>query len=663
MRSDVSSNKNPVEANLTLRDWAQSNHGTNITAEDFIAAFEHVLHYDVNTYQTAGGTFHDLLIRKGWNPFEFNRIIGNHFKDLTQTALVRGECGFGYSRQPLDVLGSSISRYAMGGINIFHNFSPMNDINIMRGVPIIVNKLHEDMGLDVYAQGGIVIQENPNTKSEQIKILSGIYSFARDLLLSGHKDFYLKNANGILRPDFVFELVQGLNERFDEKVYLHMHNTYGLAYENYMAAAEAGVTGLDFLPHVLAEGTAQPSLETYKYAALKSKNQIVIDRIPVLSLDSMNKDRDAQIVLRATNSKFEMPYSPEKLAIAKDAGSAGGAISALKGMDSVIRPLLHLFETDDFNTVQVAIYEQKAKNREDLGYPSNVTPLELMQDVQAAIDVMSIANGGEAFDLLGPITLDYLTGALGKVSDTVNPSLQKRALDYRGLDHVVILNSIEDLEPGLPSVRASLVNAGINATKDDVAIVASSGDDGLKLVNGDVKSQQAVPLLMDQQKGGDLYEVAPSMFRVAYAAVELTRLRGGFYSGVNGLDERADYLEYDMMQEINDIAKKLADGKYDSSVVAKANRYISALASGLGADSKHIMNIDMKNFVKQAATVRSSFIKSEPWDGGALADVGMRPTNSFETAVRGDGGNIIVDHWDNVMGSEEHEFICEEHGY
>ncbi len=601
--------QSPLQINITARDGIQSNHGTNIPAEHIVKAYSNSSNYGVSSFQTAGGTFHDLPIKKGWNPFDFNEKITSHFKEQTQSALIRGECGLNYSRQSLDTLSYLVERYTEMGINRWQNFHAMNDINMMRGVPLIVNRLREEKGLDVSAMGAITAQENPNTISDQSRILDDIYRFAEQLIETGHQGFYIKNANGVLRPDFTGELVSGLNERFDEEVHLHTHNTYGYAYDNYLAAIEAGVTGVDVLPDALAEGTAQPALGTLIYAMEQSGSDTVIARLPVgIDMEAIEKDRDEMLIMRATYSQTEMPFNLDRIKIAEEAGSAGGAISALKGME-IVQGVAQKMGTDDWDTIQKAIYEQKARNREALGYPTNVTPHELMQDLQAAADIYS---GGEPLANLTPLTQSYLIGDLGRVSDSVDPDVQKRALDFHNMDSVRLLPKIEELEPTMPAAREKLIEKGIkNPTDDEIAIVASSGADGEALVLGETQPQEQRHLMRDQQKGGALHNVTATMLNISYTALELTKLKAGFYDGVNGVEQRAQELQEQINSDVKAVENSLKNDGHSRSVARKAASYINIFSNKIGADTSNIPRFDIRSFPIKPAEINKDLAPKE----------------------------------------------------
>ena len=163
----------PVEINITARDGWQSNHGMNVTADDFVSAYEHAGEYGVKSFQTEGGTTEDLNTKKGRDPAVYMKTVGDHFKQagVEQTSLIRGECGSAYSRQPYDVLKATIKRQADNGVNVLQNFHAMNDINMLRGVTKASAELVEEHGYDLRVQGGITIQQNPDSLERKDEII------------------------------------------------------------------------------------------------------------------------------------------------------------------------------------------------------------------------------------------------------------------------------------------------------------------------------------------------------------------------------------------------------------------------------------------------------------------------------------------------------------
>ena len=650
------SNSNPVEINITARDGWQSNHGMNITADDFIESYANAGNYGVASVQTEGGTTEDLNTKKGRDPAQYMKAVGAHFEKagVEQTSLIRGEVGSSYTRQPYDVLKAIIKRQAETGVNVLQNFHAMNDINMMRGVTKATDELVEEHGYDLRVQGGITIQQNPDTLERKAEILEGYKQFASELVEAGHDGFYLKSANGVITdPDFMADVVTMLKEEFPEqKIALHMHNTYGHVPKIALAAIKAGVDSVDVLPDPLAEGTAQMGISSLMHAIDHSGDEEIIARRPNINLDEIAKDEEAQYRVRASMSKYEMPFKPDRLKLAEEAGSAGGAISALKGISSIRRGVAHAIgvDADDWGSIQAAIYKQKTANREALGYPTNVTPHELMQDLQAAHDVVAVAGGGKAFDFIAPSTAAYLTGALGRVSATVDKDLQGRALEQEGLSEVIKLVPIEEMEPGLPKAKQALIDTGVeNPTDDQILNAAISGQGGVDLAAGRIEPQPQSQLLRIQQEGGALHEVAPLMFKVAYSAVELTKVKSGFYDGVNGQDERIKSLETEMAETMSAIEERLNEHGHNSSTARKARSYMITFATKMGADNADVPRLDHTQFPSGPVTTNPALSRRKGFDATVIE-------------TQPDANETIADKWQQGQpkspdGAEEHEMI------
>jgi len=632
-------NPDRVKFNITARDGWQANNGTKVTADEMTAAYANVGNYGVQSVQILGGTYTDFPIKHGRDPEEFANKIGDHYKEQgieERSALWRGECGTSYSRQPADVLRSNIRMHLKAGVNVFENFHAMNDINMMRSIPAMVKEEAKKLGVEAKVKGTITIQENPDTLARKDEIIEELRQFARKLVETGHEDFYIKNANGVMTsPEFITDIVQMLKEEFpDQKIGFHMHNTYGHAPKIYNAAIKAGVDSVDVLPDALAEGTAQPGISSIMNTMKHSGDEAISSRMPEgIKMDEIAKDQPTQYYTRAKYSDTEMAFNPAKRKIAEAAGSAGGAIAALKGIQSVFLPLSSTLKTDNWDIIQDALYKQKTENRAVLGYPTNVTPHELMQDLQAAMDVVSVTNGGKAFDIITGGTIEYLSGQLGRVSPTANPKIQNRAIKQaiatmgdeiermspdthgykakmsmyedliasdklykeggltKAIEHPMTLPNVEDLEPGLPIARDRLIEGGIPNPTDKQILIASISKEGVEFVKGNIKPLQEPEVAKVTKEGEAFYDIAPLMYKVVYDAVEIKKSKAGFYQGVNGLDERVENLERQIKEGLNIIQEELKT-KVNVQV---CNFMINKFAKERGADIKDIPLLELKN--------------------------------------------------------------------
>ncbi|MGH1402839.1 MAG: hypothetical protein ACRBDL_01200 [Alphaproteobacteria bacterium] len=623
----------PVEAVITVRDIEQSTRSTQTSAKEITTAYAHYHEYGADGAQTTGGTFFDLPARIGRDPYQFNRDVCDHFSGTTQYALIRGEFGISPNiRQSLDSLTAQIDFLASCGVNRLQNFNASNTIQMMRGVPMAANRLAEEKGYDLYAMGSLCIQENPNTKGREQKILDDLYKVADQLIETGHHDFYLKNANGILRPEFVYQLVEGLNERFDEETHFHTHATYGYAYDTMLAAIEAGITRVDVAPDALGDSTGQPAIGKLCYAMEHSSNDALTRRLPQnLSMEAMAKDHDAMIKMRGLHSHRELPFNRRVLAAHEPAGSAGGALTSLSTLPTW-EALVEKAGADGEIGAIIAIGEAKAKNREALGYPTNVTPTENMQDVQASANAL----GNK---MLQPLTIKYLTGQLGDVSETADPELVEEALQWtQGVAPEI--QPIEELPDALPEAGKKIIRDSRNefamSTDEEALIVATLGENGLNHVmekrQGTLSEPKKPQLPLSLGMRRELVDAVPTVFSIAYDLLERHKLETGFYKGMEHVqDDLVELFTNDIENQTQALVDLLDAHDNDPALSRIVSKTVVALAKDIGVPSSDLSDVRNTLTVRGEASP-SRFANERSWSDGpaADADVGEHPGLSHD---------------------------------
>ncbi len=611
----------PVEFIITARDIEQSTRSTQTSAKEITTAYEHYHEYGVDGVQTTGGTFFDLPTRIGRDPYQYNRDICDHFAGATQYALVRGEFGISPNiRQSLDSLTAQVDFLASLGVNRLQNFNACNTIEMMRGVPMAANRLAEEKGYDLYAMGSLCIQENPDTKEREQEILDNLYKFAEQLIETGHRDFYLKNANGILRPDFAFQLVEGLNERFDEETHFHTHATYGYAYATSLAVIEAGITRVDVAPDALGDSAGQCSVGKLCYAMEHSNNDALVRRLSqTLSLEAIAKDHDAMIKMRGLHSHRELPFHREVLDVHEQAGSAGGALTSLKTL-----PTWELLEKkpgmNSDADILIAIGKAKIKNRGPLGYPTNVTPTENMQDVQASTNVLGNT-------MLQPLTIKYLTGQLGDVSETADPELVEEALQWtKGVAPGI--QPIEKLPDALPEAGKKVISDSRNefsmSTPEEALIVATLGENGLNHVmekrQGTLSEPEKPSLPLSLGNRRELVGAVPTMFSIAYDLLERHKLETGFYKGMENVqDDLVELFTNDIENQTQTLVDLLDAHDNDPALSRIVSKTVIALSKDIGVPSSDLGDIRSALSV-QGGAVPSRFANERSWSDGPAAD-------------------------------------------
>lgn len=661
--------KNPVKIHMTVRDWAQSNHATEVPAESIILATKNFANYGAHSVQCAGGTFGQLLIKNGWEPYEFVGKLTDHYKTSEKTMLWRNEVGLSITRQAPDVLAHLMLRHAELGVNVVDNFHHGNDINMMRLMPQLAQH-SRDQGHDIRVRGGIVIQSNPDSMIKRQEHIDRILRFADDLKQSGHVGIYLKNANGVLYPDHLHDVVSALKQNSDQEVFFHTHNTYGYGYQNALAAIDAGIDGVDAVPFALAEGVGQISVEKLMF---QMEKQGMHDRMPLVNREAISEDAGAAFIVRALHSGHEVAYDKEFLRVAEMAGTAGGAITSLPKIPQVFNNVGAALGIKEPKKIQMAIYERKAQNREALGYPTNVTPAENIQDMQAATELAA----GRTLDtmMIHPNTADLLNGRLGKATDDADPALMQRVLEQSKLDAVL---PYKPLSNEMDNIKGGLLRAQIeNPSDDQASYMAMAGASGFDFImasqSGNLPAPDAlrvkVPIsVMDAvSEGGALEKYAPILFAVAYTALDVHKTREGHYKGLdyNNVSDRApklkivpellakaqakfetvdmsalaDDMEERMKVRLQEVVAQMQADGVDPSVASKANRMMRQLAIQLGVPTDAAPHLP-------AATYGA------PAKDAVLSDA--ERSARFAETMRGDGvpSSSISKMWGEAKGVE-----------
>ena len=449
-----------------LRDAVQSLFGTNPSAQEIIDSYPTAHLTGTHAIQTGGGTFFDLFAKKGRNEWDEVEKLISHFRDLgvQQSALIRGDFLFGYEPQPYDVIRELVFEYAAMGMNVLQNFHGLNDARCLVGVAKAVAEA-QNAGYDIIAQGTICIEDNPNVS------VAKCLTFADELAALGHAGFYLKSASGRLNPYFVYELVSALYRRFPgQDVTIHAHSTYGEAPACYMAATLAAIEQdrditIDVQHPALAGSTAQPSMNKMVDLIRNYPDKRVSSNTPKLNIDAIKASMFSLYGLRFRYREFEASYNAELVDAMYDARTPGGASATLKSIPGLVDNLGRLLGTADnhadWDQIQIEIYRMQATILRDLGQPTQVTPYAANTTGQAALSLWHKLEGRDKYHSLYPGIADYLVGRHGRVPESANPKLIKKALQQLGLKKQEDYVLATDRADGLPHAEDQLVAAGI----------------------------------------------------------------------------------------------------------------------------------------------------------------------------------------------------------
>lgn len=473
------------------RDAIQSLFGTNPSADEIIAAYQHAHLTGVDSIQVAGGTFFDLFAKKGRDEWQELEKICGFFKDkgVKLSALIRGDFLFTYEPQSYDVVRATVFEHAKLGINILQNFHGMNDARCLVGVARAVKEAKAE-GYDIGWQGTLCIEDNPYMEDPEYRKnkIAELVAYAKELDEMGCEGFYLKSASGRLDPDFVYELTAALYDEIpDQPITIHAHSTYGEAPICYMAAAKAATERgkeitMDVQHPALAGSTAQPSVLKMQGLIENHPDEDIRANAPELNIDAMKADMKSLYEMRFDYRDFESTYNPRLLEAMRKARTPGGASATLKSVPGLVENLGRLLGTDDWDEIQIAIYEKQAEILDDLGQPTQVTPYAANTTGQAALSLWHELEGRDKYHTLYPGIVNFLVGKHGRVPDTVKPELVDKAVaqyneeaERKGepkIDGPIEYKLSTERPDELPAAKEKLKEAGIEEPTDRQAVSA-----------------------------------------------------------------------------------------------------------------------------------------------------------------------------------------------
>lgn len=415
--------KKPVKIMETvLRDAHQSLIATRMPTEEMlpiIDKMDKVGYYAVECW--GGATFDASLRFLHEDPWERLRKLRDGFKNTKLQMLFRGQNILGYSPYSDDVVDEFVRKSLSNGIDIIRIFDCLNDLRNLKTAVKAANDYHGHAQIALsYTLG------DAYTLDYWVDIAKRIEDM-------GANSICIKDMAGLLVPYKASELVGALKEAVDIPIQLHSHYTSGEASMTYMKAVEAGVDIIDTAMSPFALGTSQPATE-----------------VMVEAFKGTPYDTGLDLNLLCEIADYFRPYREECLKNGlMNPKNLGVNIKTLQyqvpgGMlSNLTSQLAKMGQEDKFYQV----LEEVPKVRKDFGEPPLVTPSSQIVGTQAVMNVISVSNGGQRYDMVPQQSKDLLSGKYGKTVKPFNKEVQKKCI---GDAKVIDYRPADDLEPSLP---------------------------------------------------------------------------------------------------------------------------------------------------------------------------------------------------------------------
>lgn len=451
----------------TFRDGFQSVFGARVAMDDFLPAVSAAREAGIYHFEFGGGArFQSLFFYLNENAFDmmdkFREAAG---KDAVLQTLSRGVNTVTLDTGSREIVDLHAKMFAKHNTDVIRNFDALNDVKNLEFSAESIKKhgaKHEVVVTMMDLPAGL---EGAHDAAFYERIL-------REILDAGipYDSVCFKDASGTSSPQKVYETIKMARSLLGDGVHirLHTHETAGVSVACYLAALEAGVSGIDLAASPVSGGTSQPDILTMLHA-VKGKNYDLggLEPEKILKYEEVLNEclKDYFLPPEATQVSPLIPFSP----------MPGGALTANTQMMRDNKIL------DKFPAVIKAMREVVRVG----GFGTSVTPVSQFYFQQAFNNVMfgqwaKIAAG------YGKMVLGYF----GKTPVEPDANIVKIASEQLGLEptkEAAIDIADRDESKKLSSIAKVLEENGIEKTDENLFIVAACDQKGLAFLKGEAK--------------------------------------------------------------------------------------------------------------------------------------------------------------------------------
>ncbi|MEJ6655062.1 MAG: sodium-extruding oxaloacetate decarboxylase subunit alpha [Pseudomonas sp.] len=496
-----------------LRDAHQSLLATRMRTDDMLPICPKLDEVGYWSLEVWGGATFDSCVRfLKEDPWERLRKLRAALPNTRLQMLLRGQNLLGYRHYSDDVVRAFVAKAAVNGIDVFRIFDAMNDVRNLRTAISAVKAAGK------HAQGTICYTTSP------VHTVELFVEQAKTLEAMGVDSLAIKDMAGLLTPFATGELVEALKAATSLPVFIHSHDTAGLAAMCQLKAIECGADNIDTAIGSMAWGTSHPGTESM-VAALKGTpydTGLDLELIQDISMYFME--------VRKKYHQFESPFTGVDTRVQINQ-VPGGMMSNLANQ---------LKEQGALNRIQ-EVFDEIPRVREDLGFPPLVTPTSQIVGTQAVFNVLA----GERYKTITNEVKLYLQGRYGQAPGTINPELQVRGI---GDESVIDVRPADLLKPEMDRLRNEIGN--LAKSEEDVLTFAMFPDIGRKFLEeraaGTLEPETLLPIPDGDSKPAAAEGVATEFMIDVHGESYRIDITG---VGVKGDGTRHFYLSVDGMPE------------------------------------------------------------------------------------------------------------------
>ena len=409
----------------TLRDAPQCLWATRMTTAMMMPVAEKMDRMGFGRMDLAAAIQFDVCVRYlKENPWERFRLLREKISRTPLMATVRGRSLVSFDILPNDIIELWTERLVANGFRVICAMDGLNDIDNL----VVSLKLAKELG--AVTEASLAYALSPVHTDEHYA------SAAQDAIRKIGVDIVkIRDAGGLLTPDRVRTLVPALKRVLGKtKLALHSHCLTGLAPLVYLEAVKLGVDEFATSIAPLANGPAQPAMQTF----VRNARDLGFDAGVDLDLANEIGEHFRRV---AEQEGFPLGVPAEYDQFHFTHQVPGGMLTNLQFQ------LAQAGLSDRFG----AVLEECARVREELGWPIMITPFSQLVGTQAVLNVVQ----GERYGVVPNEVKKYALGHYGRLLAPVDPNVLDRIVANGASDIVV---KPAPLEPAVPTLRRKYPN-------------------------------------------------------------------------------------------------------------------------------------------------------------------------------------------------------------
>lgn len=410
----------------TFRDAHQCLWATRMTTAHMLPVAELMDRVGFQRIEAIAAIQFDVCVRfLKEDPWQRVRLLRERIKRTRLSSFLRSKNLVSFDFVPDDIVAFWVERLVANGIRDIGSFDGLNDVDNMLAALDVARQL------GARTIGALSYSLSP-VHTDELYVKT-----AKDLVQRGKVDaIWIKDAGGLLTVDRIRTLVPALRKAVGGvPLELHSHCLTGIAPLVYLEGVKAGADCIHTSIAPLANGAAQPSLQSMTRNLRELGYHLDIDDAAVAEV-SEHFRRVAEQEGKPVGQVLEYDAFHYEHQI------PGGMLSNFRLQLSEMG-LSHKFQE---------LLEECARVRKELGYPIMITPFAQFVGTQAVLNVIH----GERYRHVPDEVKKYALGYFGKLLAPVEPNILD-AIVQNGSAHIALRPA--PLEPGLAKLRKRYPNA------------------------------------------------------------------------------------------------------------------------------------------------------------------------------------------------------------